>query len=928
MGCVATWIWMMAGPGKTMAYAEGDLGIRMPGAGHTTTTSYVVRFFVSPSLTPSKVALLYRDREGKTVRVQFAPPIVPGDTGEYASLIEKMGTGSNTLRLEVVRESGSVLTKERTIQVDPTKTNILTQPVNTPPYTTNPHAFKNLLSKNHRLTAQEYGIPPKDDAYISRFVDLLLAQAQAESIRPDVVFAQIMLETGWLGAPGVVSDSQFNFGGIGATGGQERGNVFVSVQQGLQVNVQHLLAYADTTMPLNPLVDPRFHYVPRANAPYVEELGYYENVHGGGWAMGAQYGYHIRRIMKELSLTDTAPFSPRPQAPEFLEVEVARVLRDQSNPLNIRIRPDLKPGQELRAAAASTSDTLQRFHFFYERTGQLRTTPWSEDGAVFELPATQGQVRVVAQLRARGGSGIEKSEQKIITLGDSGPALPLAQHPALIGRLQIAPGPYLVGRAYRLEVGGVGEEADGLNEYRLSVEAGGTKKLLADWGAWKHLDYTPLVAGEQELLLESRNRLKGSDPEDACILRIVALTGPSAIQSVEWSKGPYEMGQPMTAKVTAASLTDPLAYRLYVCQAEEDIPLTPWQTNPLLTWNPAIGGKLALRVALRNQKTQTVEMGPKKSMEVALKEISPEGPSGYSPENPFGVGVTLLELPEEALAGQWIWAKWAGHSEEPLWYRALLMDEQGRLKKVLTPWQTASACRFMLPQGAYQLRILAKHPQSKSFYDAAVQQNILGHPKARRIYLDVPHGAQDYGVNRRVGAAHYAEKNFSLFFARDLKTELERRGFVCELSRAADVYLSRQERSAKASASGADLLLSLHVMESSDPSYEGVGTLYPTQKTKPEAQQALGQSKAWATLMVQDLLPLYSKHQKAQGDERQRQLLLREVPMPALRVHLGYLSNDQDFARLRTTAFRRAFCQRLAQSLEAHWDEVFPPNLP
>ena len=51
---------------------------------------------------------------------------------------------------------------------------------------------------------------------------------------------------------------------------------------------------------MNGNVDPRFKYVARGVAPYVEWLGIQENPQGKGWAAGAGYGAKIVAILKDM----------------------------------------------------------------------------------------------------------------------------------------------------------------------------------------------------------------------------------------------------------------------------------------------------------------------------------------------------------------------------------------------------------------------------------------------------------------------------------------------------------------------------------------------------------------------------------------------------------------------------------------------------
>lgn len=135
----------------------------------------------------------------------------------------------------------------------------------------------------------QYGAPTLKD-----FCKIVVSEAKAEGVKAEVVFGQICKETGFLRFGGDVEPEQCNFAGIGATGGGAKGASFPDVQTGIRAQVQHLKAYASDE-PLNQeCVDPRFSYVKRCAAIYVEWLGVHENPTGAGWATGVNYGYSLR----------------------------------------------------------------------------------------------------------------------------------------------------------------------------------------------------------------------------------------------------------------------------------------------------------------------------------------------------------------------------------------------------------------------------------------------------------------------------------------------------------------------------------------------------------------------------------------------------------------------------------------------------------
>ena len=133
---------------------------------------------------------------------------------------------------------------------------------------------------------------------------LYLSEGAAEGIRGDVAFAQSCLETGNFGFAGsAVTLDQNNFCGMGVTANGMKGNSFDTPQLGIRAQIQHLKAYANTDPLKNPCIDPRFKYVARGSAAYVEWLGQKENPNGKGWASGAGYGEKILTILKAILAT-------------------------------------------------------------------------------------------------------------------------------------------------------------------------------------------------------------------------------------------------------------------------------------------------------------------------------------------------------------------------------------------------------------------------------------------------------------------------------------------------------------------------------------------------------------------------------------------------------------------------------------------------
>lgn len=138
-------------------------------------------------------------------------------------------------------------------------------------------------------------------------IPLYLSEGAIENIRGDIAFAQSCLETGNFAFKGsAVTLDQNNFCGMGVTENGMKGNSFDTPQLGIRAQIQHLKAYANTAALKQECIDPRFKYVKRGSAAYVEYLGIQENPKKVGWAAGAGYGEKILNILKSILATGSS----------------------------------------------------------------------------------------------------------------------------------------------------------------------------------------------------------------------------------------------------------------------------------------------------------------------------------------------------------------------------------------------------------------------------------------------------------------------------------------------------------------------------------------------------------------------------------------------------------------------------------------------
>lgn len=144
-------------------------------------------------------------------------------------------------------------------------------------------------------------VNPKVTDSVTKLAAIYIAEGEAEGVRGDIAFAQSCLETGNFTFCGSAVDfEQNNFCGLGVTKNGMKGNSFDTPIKGVRAQIQHLKAYASNERLMQTCVDPRFLYVARGTAEYVEWLGIQENPTHQGWAAGKGYGKQIIRILNTI----------------------------------------------------------------------------------------------------------------------------------------------------------------------------------------------------------------------------------------------------------------------------------------------------------------------------------------------------------------------------------------------------------------------------------------------------------------------------------------------------------------------------------------------------------------------------------------------------------------------------------------------------
>ncbi|KMS82741.1 N-acetylmuramoyl-L-alanine amidase [Streptomyces regensis] len=166
--------------------------------------------------------------------------------------------------------------------------------------------------------------------------------------------------------------------------------------------------------------------------------------------------------------------------------------------------------------------------------------------------------------------------------------------------------------------------------------------------------------------------------------------------------------------------------------------------------------------------------------------------------------------------------------------------------------------------------------------------------RGKRIVIDPGHGGDD----PRVAAGDVVERDIAWDLARRLEGRMKATGMEALISRGPAQSPSEVERAQFANDAGADLFLSLHCDGNSSPHAQGVasfhfGTGNGTTSTVGELLAGYIQRELAARTGLRDC----RTHPKTWD-------IFTRTRCPAVRVEIGYLTNEQDRLRLSDPAFR------------------------
>jgi N-acetylmuramoyl-L-alanine amidase CwlD len=173
-----------------------------------------------------------------------------------------------------------------------------------------------------------------------------------------------------------------------------------------------------------------------------------------------------------------------------------------------------------------------------------------------------------------------------------------------------------------------------------------------------------------------------------------------------------------------------------------------------------------------------------------------------------------------------------------------------------------------------------------------------------KVFIDPGHGGSDPGA---LGFGNI-EKNLNLQVATKVKSKLESKGIEVRMSRTSDIYLALSERAKLANDYGADTFISIHQNSVDNaPTVNGIETFYHTNKTT---------HKPYAESIQNNLIKETGATNR--GVKTADFAVLRETNMPSSLAECGFISNQQESAKLSDSYYQDKLATAIANGIETY----------
>ncbi len=244
-----------------------------------------------------------------------------------------------------------------------------------------------------------------------------------------------------------------------------------------------------------------------------------------------------------------------------------------------------------------------------------------------------------------------------------------------------------------------------------------------------------------------------------------------------------------------------------------------------------------------------------------------------------------------------------------------------------------SACALFNGVRVWLFYLVQASPTSLKVSEADLEHVIkplfqAGAPRrVRVVVIDPGHGGRDRGYSYR----NITEKSVTLTLAKQLRSQLESKGYTVVLTRNSDTVVSLSDRAAKANAVKGDVFVSLHcnATEVSPGSAKGIevycltpvngrstNTRRPGSSSAVMDSQQIKESVRLAFLVQSNVVKQVGMQDR--GVRFGNFEVLRSVKMPGILIEAGFLSNPSERERLLDPRYQVRLIKAISDAIHEY----------
>jgi N-acetylmuramoyl-L-alanine amidase len=180
------------------------------------------------------------------------------------------------------------------------------------------------------------------------------------------------------------------------------------------------------------------------------------------------------------------------------------------------------------------------------------------------------------------------------------------------------------------------------------------------------------------------------------------------------------------------------------------------------------------------------------------------------------------------------------------------------------------------------------------------------------IVIDPGHGGEDFGTHS-TSKPRYQEKSLNLTTAKLLKGFLEQLGYKVVMTRRGDTFIALEKRAEFANEIDPILFVSVHYNSAPSKEAEGIEVFY---YQKDADKKRVKKSKQLADRVLAGVLA--QTNAKTRGVKHGNFAVIRQTKMPAVLVEGGFLTNENEMAKIKDPAYMKKVAWGIALGIDEY----------